>query len=146
MFVQGNYLWMLCAFAFYGLLCLLEELFGWLRDRRRALPAIRLVLLFRNNEDTVEWFIRRLHRVLHMEGRAIISEVFFVDVNSQDNTPLILERLSNNHHLFSYIASDRTTILKETGNSLVIDCRHADWTKCLKQINLLLSGSRRETA
>lgn len=146
MFVPEFFIWFLCGFACYGLLCLLEEFYCWLRDKRRKALPIRLVLLFHNNEETVEWFIRRLHSVLRLERKAGISEVFFVDIDSQDNTPLILEKLSCQHHLFNCIAADKNSLLSKAGNSLVVDCRNANWAECLKRIKALLTDWARETA
>lgn len=146
MFVPEFFMWLLCGFACYGLLCLLEELIYWVRDKHHKSLPIRLVLLFYNNEETVEWFVRRLHKVLRVEGKAKINEVLLVDMDSQDHTPLILEKLSCNHYLFQYIAADRTSLLNRAGNSLVVDCRQADWAECLKRIKVLLVEWRRDTA
>lgn len=146
MFVPEFFIWLLSGFACYGFLCLFEEFICWMREKHRKALPIRLVLLFQDNEETVEWFIRRLHSVLRLEGKAGISEVFFVDIDSQDNTPLILEKLSCKHHLFHCIAADRNSLLSKAGNSLVVDCRHADWAECLKRIKVLLTEWKRETA
>lgn len=144
MFVPELFVWVMCGFACYGLLCLLEEFVYWVWEKRREALPIRLVLLFQDNEETVEWFIRRLHRVLRMEEKAKINEVFFVDIDSQDNTPHILDKLSYNHRLFHFIAADKNSLLSKVGDSLVVDCRHADWAECLKRIKELLAERKRE--
>jgi hypothetical protein len=139
MFVPEFFMWLLYGFACYGLLCLLEEFICWRRDKHCKRLSIRLVLLFHDNEETVEWFVRRLHKVLRIEGKARIKEVLLVDIDSQDHTPGILERLSDNHHLFHYVAADHNSLLSKAGNSLVVDCRQADWAECLKRIRVLLT-------
>lgn len=144
MFVPEFFVWFMSGFACYGLLCLLEEFVSWMRDKHRAALSIRLVLLFQDNEETVEWFVRRLHKVLRMEGKAKVNEVFFVDIDSQDNTPFILDRLSCNHRLFHCITADRNSLLSKAGDSLVVDCRHADWAECLKRIKLLLTERKED--
>ncbi|MEM5770218.1 MAG: hypothetical protein AAGU32_18295 [Bacillota bacterium] len=143
MFVPEIFIWIACGFGCYGVLCLVEEFFCWLRDKKRTALPVRLVLLFHDNEQNVEWFVRRLQRVLRVEGKAKVSEVFFVDIASQDNTPRILERLSSNHPLFHYAPVEQNALLVRAGNSLVIDCRSADWSECLKRVRLFLSDGKR---
>lgn len=143
MFVPEIFIWIACGFGCYGLLCLVEEFLCWLRDKKRKVLPVRLVLLFRDNEQTVEWFVHRLQRVLRREGKAKVSEVFFVDLDSQDKTPRILERLSSKHPLFHYAPSGRDDVLARAGNALVVDCRNADWAECLKRVSVLLADGKR---
>jgi hypothetical protein len=137
------YVWLLAGLACYGLLCLLEEALFYLREKHRNLYPVRLILLFQDCEETVEWFVRRLHRVLRMDGTVKVHEVVLVDTESHDNTPVILEQLSRNHHLFHYHPIQRNAILSSAGNAIVVDCRHADWARCFRQIKAML-GSQSE--
>lgn len=146
MFVPEVFIWVVCGFGCYGLLCLFEEFLCWLREKDRQVTPVRLLLLFHDNEQSVEWFVRRLHRALRMEGQAKFKEVFLVDVGSQDNTPRILERLSANHHLFHYAALGQDSLLGQAGNALVVDCRNADWPECMKQIKEFLADGKRSAA
>lgn len=144
MFVPGFFGLLLCGFACYGLLCLVEEFACWLRDKQRKSLPIRLVLLFRDNEESVEWFVRRLSRVLCMEGKIKVDEVQLVDVGSHDNTPLILAKLSGKHHLFGWGMADPDSLLSKAGDALVVDCRNADWAACLKRIKAVVGDQGTE--
>jgi hypothetical protein len=140
LFVPELFIWLMSGFACFGLLCLLEEILAWLYDRRKKKMSIRLVLLFQDNAETVEWFIRRLYNVLRIQGAAKIDEVLLVDVDSHDDTPVILAQLSRNHRLFHAVSIDSECALQQAGDALVIDCRHADWTKCFKHIKMLIGA------
>jgi hypothetical protein len=143
LFVPELFIWLMSGFACFGLLCLLEEIFAWFYDKRKKKMSIRLVLLFQDNAETVEWFIRRLHNVMRLQGVAQIDEILLVDVASHDDTPLILAQLSRNHRLFHAVSIDSECALHPAGDALVIDCRHADWTKCFKHIKTIIGAEDR---
>lgn len=140
MFIPETFMWLMSGFACYGVLCLIEEIIYWASNRNNNTMPVRLVLLFQNNAETVEWFVRRLHRVLRMESNLQIAEVLLVDVDSHDNTPAILAKLSQNHHLFNAISIDKESALNNAGNSLVVDCRSADWVKCFRRVKALVGA------
>lgn|GEM_PF-6645008 len=144
MFVPELFLWLISGFACLGLWCLVEEIINLVSNRNHSVMPIRLILLFENNAETVEWFLRRLHTVLRLEGMVKIADVLLVDVNSHDDTPAILAKISRSHHLFQAISVEKDMILNNAGSSLVVDCRNADWVTCFRRIKILVGAKRQE--
>jgi hypothetical protein len=142
MFVPELFLWLISGLACLGLWCLVEEIINLVSNRNHGVLPIRLILLFENNAETVEWFLRRLHTVLRLEGIVKIADVLLVDVNSHDDTPAILAKISRNHNLFHAVSVEKDVILNNAGSSLVVDCRNADWVTCFHKIKILIGAKR----
>jgi|GEM_PF-2967279 len=89
-------LWITLSLALYGLACAVEHLVTlvrrWARAELRKEPALRLVVLVRNQEEQVEWFVRELKNLLHWRAGSG-WECVLVDLASTDDTASILERL-----------------------------------------------------
>lgn len=130
--------------ACFGLWCLVEEIINQVSTRCQSLLSVRLVLLFENNAETVEWFIRRLHRVWRYPSILKISEVILADNNSCDDTYAILATFSRNHHMFHAVKMDTSIITNAECSTLVVDCRNADWVGCFRRIKTLTGVQARK--
>ncbi|MCZ8514866.1 hypothetical protein O9H85_21075 [Paenibacillus filicis] len=65
--------------------------------RREQAGTVHYALMTRDDQNTVEWFIRSLHFFSWLKGRAITITI--IDEGSSDDTLAIAYRLSQEHHL-----------------------------------------------
>lgn len=92
-------LWILLILAFYGLVCAANQGVRVFRRRPGFMAAenaapLNLVVLVRNQAEQVEGFVRNLQNLRPWARAGVEWECFLVDVDSTDETPLILERLA----------------------------------------------------
>jgi len=119
--------WALLALALYGLVAAIEQLARMLRLARsrsgERLPAV--IVLIHNRADQVEGLVEWL--VEFCRGR--LAELVLLDLDSTDETPLILERLGRRHpgirhaRLNGDRAWESALFLSRSPVSLVLDLR-----------------------
>lgn len=89
--------WLLLWLAGWGLISLVAVLVlkaARLRAMRKPLPALYILVIVQNQEQQIEGFFRELaSEVWESAPFAGPCELVLVDAASDDNTPLILERL-----------------------------------------------------
>jgi hypothetical protein len=80
----------------YGVSIVLLHLIYGIRYRKRN-EASRVLLITRNNQLQIEWYIRSLFFFSRIKGRDIAATI--LDDGSTDDTMKIIERLSQRHTL-----------------------------------------------
>lgn len=118
-------LWILALFGLWQLALLLWR---WLLSIRFVPPQVSLLVLVKNNQDSVEGLFRQLAMDCFFVGRyAVPGRVLAVDLGSQDQTPAILSRLARDFnflHLRSIDESQVGQVLQEFHQGvLVLDLR-----------------------
>jgi hypothetical protein len=104
---------LLWIFGCYGsAVILLHMYYRW--SRRTSRKSSHVVLITRNNQTQIEWYIRSLYFFSRFKGRDIATTI--MDEGSTDETVAILERLSHVHPMrIEMVPSFRTMddVLKE---------------------------------
>ncbi|UJF33235.1 hypothetical protein [Paenibacillus hexagrammi] len=80
----------------YGIsIAVLHILFGTRKERSRN-PA-RVLVITKNNENQIEWYLRSLFFFSRFKGRELQTTI--LDEGSSDDTIKIIERLSHTHSI-----------------------------------------------
>jgi hypothetical protein len=89
----------------YGLsIALVHFYFGKQKLRGKA---VKVLLITKNNQMQIEWYIRSLFFVSRLRGRELSATI--LDEGSTDETLKIIERLSHTHHMdLEWCGPDRT--------------------------------------
>lgn len=130
----GPLAWAILALTLYGLIVLISGLVARLVDlvRPRGPVAFSVLVLIHNQQDSAEGLIRSL--ALRDWGRAGRWEIILVDLESTDDTPLILERLARQFPHIRLVqlpkalvgtACDAAMFLCRSNIALLIDLRHS---------------------
>lgn len=95
------FLCIVCILAAYGLLSLASGLAESIRCRISGVrPEVRVVILVQNAEEQIEYIVRNAVKKDIQSKMLSDKKVIFVDVNSNDKTYELLEKL---HKSFSSI-------------------------------------------
>lgn len=153
LFAQG----LMVFLATYGLLVLVSDfgqsLHAWSRSRR--LPFVSLVLLVRDQEATVEGLVTDILSIDYRSARGSPNyELVVVDDRSVDSTPIILERLAQQHAALRVVrlaeagspgqtAADLGLFLSHSPAALVLDARRRNADPRLLEAAEYLLGRRR---
>lgn len=85
---------LLSLFATYGLISLLREIAFSFRDRiAEESDGFRLALIVKDCQEDVEWAVRRIMDTRLPAASGYPYRLTIVDLNSTDETPLILNKL-----------------------------------------------------
>jgi hypothetical protein len=80
----------------YGLsIALLHIYFGTRLNKARK--AVKVLLITKNNQDQIEWYIRSMFFFSRLRGRDLTATI--LDEGSTDETIQIIERLSHKHQM-----------------------------------------------
>jgi len=91
----------------YGIsIALLHILFGIRRNA--AKKSTQIVLITKNNQNHIEWYIRSLFFFSNMRGKPISATV--LDEGSSDDTMSIVERLAQTHEVRLEAVSSQATL------------------------------------
>lgn len=118
-------LWILALFGLWqlALLC-----WRWLLSIRFVPPQVSLLVLVKNNQDSVEGLFRQLALDCYFSGRCSVpGRVLAVDLGSQDQTTAILSRLTRDFNFLHLRTTDESQlgqIIREFPQGvLVLDLR-----------------------
>lgn len=102
-------------FAIYGLISLLFGLAELIRHKSIGmLPDVKVVLLVRNAEEHIEYIIRYAVRNDITSKLYSDKKLTVVDMASEDDTPLILEKLQKDHSNIEVLShDDRELVFKD---------------------------------
>jgi hypothetical protein len=95
---EGAAMWigLLWIVGCYGIsIALLHLCFGKQQVLKRK--AVKVLLITKNNQTQIEWYIRSLFFVSRLRGRELSATI--LDEGSTDETLKIIERLSHTHHM-----------------------------------------------
>jgi hypothetical protein len=81
--------------ACYLMTFVLLQAYGRLLSRRNVRKPFHVVLVTKNNQSQIEWYVRSLYFFCKLKGRQIDTTV--LDEGSTDDTLRIVERLSLKH-------------------------------------------------
>ncbi|MBP1992634.1 hypothetical protein [Paenibacillus eucommiae] len=85
---------LLWIFGCYGIsIALLHIWFGFKNNKQRS--AAQVLLITRNNQSQIEWYIRSMFFFSRIRGREL--QVTILDEGSTDETMRIIERLSHTY-------------------------------------------------
>ncbi len=106
---------LLYLFAVYGMLSLIISAIESITKRKNIKnPGVKLVILLKNQQDTVEGVIRTI--LAAETSRDIVSDgkLYIVDMGSQDETLKILKKLKRNYDMIEiFDMNDKELIFKE---------------------------------
>jgi glycosyltransferase involved in cell wall biosynthesis len=95
----------LLALSIYGLFCVLQDTWEWLRQfYQRAIPEITVLLVVKNREHDIEYIIRFLAEKITACADSEKYDIVVVDRGSDDLTAPILERLSEEFEFITYVS------------------------------------------
>ncbi len=119
---------LLWIFGSYGAsIALLHLIYG--NRKRKRNQAARVLLVTKNNQMHIEWYIRSLFFFSRIKGRDIAAMV--LDEGSTDETIQIIERLSNRYRLdvevYPYGRSlDQLLLAYDSDDLLVVNISNRD--------------------
>jgi len=94
--------------AVYGLLILVSGIAGLIRCRIKGRrPMVRVVIFVRNAEEQIEYIVRSAVKKEYAAMALSDKKLAVVDMDSSDNTFLLLERLSRNFPSIEIMKADR---------------------------------------
>lgn len=114
---------LLWSFAFFGLFVLLEQL--WFRFGLRAAvpPATCLLITVKNQEDSLEFWLREILRLVNSHGNGKIRMIV-LDDHSQDGTAGIAARMAHHTNAFAFMEmpahGDLFRIMEEVCQSQIL--------------------------
>ncbi len=129
--------WVLLALALYGLAALLLDLAGMLRRLllTNSEVTLSILVLVHNQEHQIEGIVRTLAQRDRREALAAGQwELILVDLESTDDTPIILERLARQFEHLRVVslpteraptACEAALFLCRSPVTLLVDMRHA---------------------
>lgn len=121
---SGPVAWILLALALYGLSLMLWEgahlLMAYLRPRSRVTVSVLVLVL--NQAEEIEDLIRTL--VAGDWGRGVGWELVVVDLGSQDDTALIVSRLSTQFPQLRFVQFPRAQALTACDNAIFLCKSH----------------------
>jgi hypothetical protein len=86
---------LIAIMACYLMAVVLLHAYGRLLSRRNVRQPFHVVLITKNNQSKIEWYVRSLYFFCKLKGRQIDTTV--LDEGSTDDTLRIVERLSLKH-------------------------------------------------
>jgi hypothetical protein len=105
---EGAAMWigLLWIVGCYGIsIALLHLCFGKQQESKRK--AVKVLLITKNNQTQIEWYIRSLFFVSRLRGRELSATI--LDEGSTDETRKIIERLSHTHRMdLEWCGTDQT--------------------------------------
>lgn len=151
---EGATGWALLALACYVAVSVFVDLGLYLgaRTRSRRASVVSLLVVVENQEQQIEGLVRALTALRDIGSARVDAEIIVVDAGSEDDTPLIMERLCQTHGSVRYIRVDTQSPwevgMHNCGSrvALLVDARGATQLRPVLGVVTQLMGARSRAA
>ena len=106
---------LICILAVYGLLTIIHNISEFVSSRLAGhRPKVRVVLLVQDAEEQIEYIVRYVVKQEYADRALSDKKLIIVDMDSTDNTYVLLEKLQNNFPSIQVIRmSDMESVFKD---------------------------------
>ncbi len=95
-YILNTILWTL---AFYGIIELVKEIFDSVYKSKKE----NLIIFVKNEEENIEWKIRKLLIKIKLENIKNIEKIIIIDLGSEDKTKEILEKFEKDYAIVKLV-------------------------------------------
>ena len=93
----------ICTLAIYGFIEIIKNTYYKFTTTNLKSKGIYMILAVKNQEDTIEGFLRTVLFRLIYGNEELIKKVIITDLNSTDETPEIIEKIQKDYEYINVL-------------------------------------------